>query len=89
MSELSLPFIKPHIRPEHQQEAILTAVLNIQSHVMTMASFLMTIEALLMKVEKKPTDTVDPTVQFYRGLFYENARRMQKLYRDFGDVETF
>jgi hypothetical protein len=88
MKELSVPFIKPHIPPERQQEAVLTAVLNIQAHVMTMASFVMNIEALLIKPEKKPTDTVDPTIQFYRGLFYEYARKMQVFYRDYGEIET-
>jgi hypothetical protein len=89
MRELSLPFIRPNIPPENQQEAILTAVLNIQAHIMSMANILMTLETLALKPEKKPADKTDPIVDSYRAAFYGYARTMQKLYRDFGELETF
>lgn len=81
---MSIPRIKSHIPPEHQQEVMLNSILNIEAHILTMAGYLMSLRDSLNK-EKIPGQV---SVDFYHRAFYDNAEHLKKSYASFGDIET-
>lgn len=86
MPKSKAPRIIPHFPPEHQQEAILAAVLNIEAHMMTMAELVITIHTKMIVAEQGARKEF-PAQEVYKSNFYRSAETLQKAYSALGRID--